>query len=283
MIRTRPIRPGGTSSNDAVSSIAAQRSAAAVCPVKRLVPTGQHSERREGPRQRSRRASTAIAQPSISGLPGTSAAAVARPAVRSGPVLVAVRRCSTASARDPLDSYQSAARRCSSAMTSGSAVTKLSEQELSKEAVVPVPLAPAIERDEERVRSLEPAQLLLCARLSEHGLTQRRAQLIEQRRATKEPLIALGQLAQRLAIQIVRDVAVVPRDRRCRATLVAGDERRQVQADRPAFGAFGHRRRLFARQRDLCAREDLFGAGRSREQGRSRRSRAHHPTLASSV
>ena len=147
-------------------------------------------------------------------------------------------------------------------MTSGSDSTKLAEQELSKEAVVAEPLAPAIERDEERVRSLEPAQLPLCARLSEHGLTQRSAQLIEHRRATKEPLIVLGQLAQRLAIQIVRDVPVVPRDRRCQAALVAGDESRQVQADRPAFGAFGHRRRLFARQRDVCAREDLFGSGR---------------------
>ena len=147
-------------------------------------------------------------------------------------------------------------------MTSGSTRTKLAEQEFSKEAVVPVPLAPAIERDEERIRSLESAQLPLCAWLSEHGLTQRRAQLIEHRCATEEPLIALGQLAQRLAIQVVRDVAVVPRDRLCRPLLsLATRAARYRPTGQPSV------RSVTA---DACSlvsatcslREDLFGSGR---------------------
>ena len=62
--------------------------------------------------------------------------------------------------------------------------TELTEQELSKQPVVAVPLAASIERDQERVRRLQPAQLFLSTELFEHGLTQWSAQLIEHRGAT---------------------------------------------------------------------------------------------------
>ena len=65
---------------------------------------------------------------------------------------------------------------------------QLAEQELPEQRVVAVPLAPTVERDQEQVRGLEVAQLLLRARLAEEGIAERSTQLVEHRGAPQEPL-----------------------------------------------------------------------------------------------
>ena len=77
--------------------------------------------------------------------------------------------------------------------------SELGEQELAEQAVVPIPLPPPIERDEERARRLESAQPVLHARLAEDRLAQRRAELIEHRGTTEKLLIVLGEACERLA------------------------------------------------------------------------------------
>ena len=138
---------------------------------------------------------------------------------------------------------------------------ELTEQELPEQAVVAVPLPPTVERDQERAGRLEVAQPLLRARLADDRIAQRSTQLIEHRRAPQEPLLIFGQLHQRLAVQVVGHVPIVSGDRQPLAA-VARQQRSEVQADRPALGPCGHRRRLLAAEVDVGLREDVLGAGR---------------------
>ena len=161
--------------------------------------------------------------------------------------------------------------------------TKLAEQEFSKEAVVPVPLAPAIERDQERVRSLEPAQLPLCARLvrarshtaertvdrappCDEGTSDRSRATGSTTRDTDSPR-RIGRLP--------RSSAPRPSCRRRREPPGTGRPAslRCVRSPPPPVRSSARpvRRRRSARLRP------------GRAQGRSCRSRAHHPTLASAV
>ena len=83
-------------------------------------PAGQHGERGillDGGVAERRRATAAR---STSGRPGRSAGPTAVTSWTHRSRSVVFNRCSTAIAGDPLDSYQSAARRCSFVMTSGS-------------------------------------------------------------------------------------------------------------------------------------------------------------------
>ena len=61
-----------------------------------------------------------------------------------------------ARAGEPLDSYQSAARRCSVAMIAGFGAAKLPEQELPEQRVVAIPLPLAIERARNRLCASMP-------------------------------------------------------------------------------------------------------------------------------
>jgi hypothetical protein len=126
--------------------------------------------------------------------------------------------------------------------------------------VVAVPLSPTIQRDQERVRGLDATKPLLSARFFEECIAERGTELIEHRRAPEEPLCALGQLTQRLAVQVVGHISVVTGNRQPLA--VARDHCCEVEAGRPAFGPFGHRGHLLASEADVCLREDLLGAGR---------------------
>ena len=81
-----------------------------------------------------------------------------------------------------------------------------------------------------------------CACASEspsERIGERRRQLVEHRGSSQELLRALGQLYQRLAVEVVGHVAVVARDREIVTAAVARDHRREVEPDRPAFRAFG--------------------------------------------
>ena len=112
-------------------------------------------------------------------------------------------------AGDPLASYQSAARRCSFAMMLGFGATELAEQEFAEERVVAIPLAAAVERDQEEVRGLEVAQLGVGVRCSHDSVTEWGRELVEHRGAPQELLGGLGELGQGLPIEVVGDVAVI--------------------------------------------------------------------------
>ena len=158
--------------------------------------------------------------------------------------------------------------------------TKLAQQELSEQAVVAVPLPPPVERDQEQARRLEVAQPLLRVWFAEESITQRSTQLVEHRRAPQEPLVTRGELHQRLAVQVVGHVPIGSGDRQTLAAAVASEQRREVQADRPAFRPCGHRGRLFTGQVDVCLREDLLGASRVEGQVAQQETPPHHPKPA---
>ena len=118
--RTTPCRPPATWSNEAASTIAAQRSASAVCPVNTAIQPASTA---------SGGYSSIAASPSADE-PPLHRRHLARLVGRQDQLrhqldaAVALGRCSAgaraASAGDPLASYQSAARRCSFMTTSGS-------------------------------------------------------------------------------------------------------------------------------------------------------------------
>ncbi len=128
---------------------------------------------------------------------------------------------------------------------------QLAEQELPEQTVVAVPLAPAVERDQEDVRGLQVAQLLLRTRLGEEGIAERSTELVEHRGVPQEPLRLLGDLGQRFAVQVVGHVAILTRDRERLPVALARDRRRQVKADRPALGPLRHRSSHVAGEADL--------------------------------
>ena len=139
---------------------------------------------------------------------------------------------------------------------------QLTEQELAKQRVVAVPLAPTIERHQEQVRRLQAAQLLLGARVGEQRVAQRSTQLIEHRGAAQEPLHLRRQVHHRLAVQVVGHIPILTRNRQPLTVTVSGDHRSQPQPDRPALGPFGHRGGHLPGDTDLGGREDLLGARR---------------------
>ena len=140
--------------------------------------------------------------------------------------------------------------------------TQLTEQELTEQGVVAVPLPPTVERDQEHVRGLEAAQLG-PARLMLRGGRRRAERTVDRAPPCAAGTAgALGQSNERLAVQVVGHVPVVAGDRQRLAVAVARDHRREVEADRPAFGPFGHSGGQLRGEADVCLREDLLGAGR---------------------
>ena len=144
----------GTWSNEAASTIAAHRSAAAVCPVKAVIQpastaSGGYPSTAESPSAESHRWTVDIWPALYVG----STRAVTSWTHRSRSLVF--NRCSTASAGDPFDSYQSAARRCSFDDDVGLDASQLTEEKLPVQRVVAEPLPATVERDQERVRRLQ--------------------------------------------------------------------------------------------------------------------------------
>ena len=179
----------GTRSNDAASTIAAHRSASAVCPAEHRHPAGEHGQRgvlRDG-RVAERR------QPTLHG--GDVAGLVGRQDQRRHQLdaavpLVGVQQVLDRHRRGSVRLVPVGGTQVQLGDDVGLDPTKLTEQELSEQAVVAVPLPPPVERDQEQARRLELAQPLLSAWFSDHGVAQRSTQLIEHRRAPQEPLVA---------------------------------------------------------------------------------------------
>ena len=133
-------------------------------PGQRRDPAGQHGQRGVAPRSLGRRGSEShrCTVDMLAGLVGRQDQ-LRSPAGRTGPVRWCSAGARAPSAGEPLASYQSAARRCSFVDDVGLDAAKLAEQELPEQGVVAVPLPPAIQRDQERVRRLEARAAASCA------------------------------------------------------------------------------------------------------------------------
>ena len=84
--------------------------------------------------------------------------------------------------------------------------------------------------------------------------------MVEHGRAPEDVLGLLGKGGDGLAVQIVGDVPVVSVHDRGRIVRVAGDQRCQLDADGPAFGAGGDLLGQLGRQFDPLLAEDLPGS-----------------------
>ena len=159
--------------------------------------------------------------------------------------------------------------------------TELAEQEFPEQGVVAIPLAAAVERDQERVRRLQTRGAAVLARGSaEDRIAQRTRQLIEHGRTAQELLRRLGLPRQRLAVQVVGHIPIVARRSSPLSGALLGDQRGEVEPDRPAFGAFGDGRGQLGGEFDLRVGEDLPCARLRRGPGRRRRTRARRRTPA---
>ena len=133
----------------------------------------------------------------------------------------------------------------------GFGAAKLPEQELAEQAVIAVPLPSPVERSQEQAVCLDAAQLYGRSRRPEDGLAERAAELLEHGCAPQEPLNGLRLPDQDLTVQVVGHVSVVTGDGLCPAVVLPLDHGGEVEADRPAFGPFGHRRCQFRGHADL--------------------------------
>ena len=128
--------------------------------------------------------------------------------------------------------------------------------------MVAVPLAPTVERDHEQVRCLQPPKLRVSVTPLEERIAEGGTELIQDRRTPQEALNILRQLHERLAVEVIGHVSVVPGDRRRLVRALVRDQRSEVQARRPTLGALGHRLRHRRAELDLRLREDLARARR---------------------
>ena len=144
----------------------------------------------------------------------------------------------------------------------GLAPVQLAEQELSEQGVVAIPLAPTVERDHEQVRGLQAPKLGVPVAPLEERIAERGTESIQHRRTPQEALNVLGQSHERLAVEVVGHVPIVPGDRRRLIRGLVRDQRGEVQARGPTLGALGHRFRHRRAELDLRLREDLARAGR---------------------
>jgi hypothetical protein len=135
----------------------------------------------------------------------------------------------------------------------GVAAAELAAQHVAEEVVVPVPLAAVVERHEEEVGLLDRLEHPGRVRAPEHGVAERRAELVEHGGAGEELDLAGRGLAELLGAQVVGDEAVVAAEgghTRGRARAVLQGQRGQVEADGPALGALVQVRRLALGQLD---------------------------------
>ena len=146
-------------------------------------------------------------------------------------------------------------------MASGSIRRSSPSRNSRNKRVVAVPLPSTVERNQEQARGLEAAQLRVGG--SPRSASASGADSWSSTDgAAQEPLGALGQLQQRLAVEVVGDEPIVAGDRRRLAVAVTRDQRREVEADRPSFGALGDLGSDLGSELISCVREDLLGAGR---------------------
>ena len=114
-------------------------------------------------------------------------------------------------------------------------------QEVAEEVVIPVPPAVMVEPDEKQIRLLDRLELAGGALAPEDRVAQRRAHLLEDRRAPEKAKDVRRELRQVLGAEIVGDVALVAGDV-CQVerpselvAILLARQRGQVEPRSPAF------------------------------------------------
>jgi hypothetical protein len=131
--------------------------------------------------------------------------------------------------------------------------------------VVPVPLAAAVQRDQQEVRSLQRRQHLPRSGGVEDRVAQRPAHALQDRGPGQERHPLRRELCQQLGVQVVGDEPVVPGERQPAAPWGAAGlegQRGQVQPDRPPLGPDGQLGHLRIRKLDIGGFEQRAGLPR---------------------
>ena len=124
-------------------------------------------------------------------------------------------------------------------------------EHVGEQMVVPIPLPPVVQRDEEQVLSLERLQHRLAAVLAGNGIGQRAIQPAENRGLQQERADRFGLALQDLFNEVVDDVSVVSRKTRDEAGDVVSPlhrEPRELDGGDPAFGPALQHRDILCRQ-----------------------------------
>ena len=122
----------------------------------------------------------------------------------------------------------------------GLALGELGAQEVGEELVVPVPLAPVVEGDQEEIGALELGEPLGRPALAGDRIAERSGERVENRGLQKEVAPACVERAEDDLREVVDDVAVRAVESRHEPVgigRVTQRERRQVDPGRPTLGA----------------------------------------------
>ena len=138
---------------------------------------------------------------------------------------------------------------------------ELALEQVAKEMVVAVPLAPPVERNEKEVRGFDLVEPLCRIGALEDGVAHASRQAIEHRRSDHEVTKAVGERTQRFVVQIVGYYAIVTGEPlgggRGIRRLAQGD-RSQVKSGRPAFGSENERLERGPVDLHLCLAQQRF-------------------------
>ena len=112
-------------------------------------------------------------------------------------------------------------------------------EDVGKEVMIAIPVALVVQRHDKEVAPLQGLQLRGASFLAGDGIAQRAMQPLEHSGLEQEAADTLRLPLQDLVDQIVRDVAVVSRERPDEPSDILGalqGQSRQLQAGNPAFG-----------------------------------------------
>ena len=119
-----------------------------------------------------------------------------------------------ASATSPASDNHSKARLCKEAFIVGSGAAQLGSEQVTEQVVIPIPAIVAIERDDERVGTLQACEGVGAARPPGHSITQTSRETAQDRRFDQElPFLACKRL-QHLREQVLGDIAICPAETR---------------------------------------------------------------------
>ena len=122
----------------------------------------------------------------------------------------------------------------------GLTTLQLGPQQVAEQVMVPIPLAVPVECDEQKVRVRERFQDCIRARAVEHRIAEPPAHSIEHGCSRQERDLGVREAREQLGTQILRHQPVVAGERNAGVLSRAAGlqrERREVQPDRPSFGA----------------------------------------------
>ena len=133
--------------------------------------------------------------------------------------------------------------------------SELAQQELSEEPVIPIPLPPPVERNQEHVGCRQLAQHRPVIAIAEDCSAERCREVVEHGGSPQEPLLMLRKIDQGLVVEVVGDEPIVTGHHRSAA--VTHDRGREEHADGPSLGALDDLGSRVRTERQVHVGEDL--------------------------